>query len=86
MHTRGRSGRVTMTDQLTGTEKCLLEIPAWDFDQQMVFKLTEPVRIRSGDQLSVKCTWDNPTDTDLDWGDGTDDEMCLATLYMAPPG
>ncbi len=85
MHTLGRSGRVTLTDELTGTEQCLLDIPDWDFGRQMVFKLEDPVRVRSGDTLSVQCTWDNPTGEDVDWGDGTGDEMCLSTLYMAPP-
>ncbi|MDP6932159.1 MAG: hypothetical protein QGG40_04545 [Myxococcota bacterium] len=36
-----------------------------------------------GDTITLECTWDNPTDEDVAWGDGTSDEMCLGTMLMA---
>ena len=38
--------------------------------------------IGPGDRLKLSCFFDNPTDTAVNWGDGTTDEMCLATMYM----
>ena len=48
----------------------------------------QPVDVLPGDRLSVACTFDNteewreendlPAPTDVDWGEGTLDEMCVA--------
>ena len=40
--------------------------------------------LNAGDTLTLECTWDNPTDSDVAWGEGTSDEMCLGiTLNTA---
>jgi hypothetical protein len=39
--------------------------------------------VKKGDTLSVSCTWDNPTDEDVNWGEGTGDEMCLGTMLVS---
>ena len=36
-----------------------------------------------GDPLGLGCSWDNTTDRGIDWGDGTDDEMCLGIMLMS---
>ena len=43
----------------------------------------QPLQERGPDNLRLSCTWDNPTDDDIDWGDGTGDEMCLGTMLMS---
>jgi len=69
---------------------CLLDIPRWDFRHQEGYWLDRTVRV---DRASVTCRWDNRADNQpavkgvrkppraLRWGEGTDDEMCLAFLY-----
>ena len=42
--------------------------------------------LRSEDTLVLECTWDNNTDEDIHWGDGTGDEMCLGTMLLAVGG
>lgn len=81
MHTHGVSGRLWLTHG-DGSEECLLEIPKWDFNWQRTFVLDEPVTV-NGDTLSIQCTWDNPTDHDIVWGEGTGDEMCLGTMLWS---
>ncbi len=84
MHTLGRSARLSLR-RADGSTTCLLDIPRWDFDWQLSYAFTEPVTVEAGDAIELSCTWDNPTDRDVAWGDGTGDEMCLATMYITEP-
>jgi mono/diheme cytochrome c family protein len=96
MHTRGTSATL---DMMKGgdeaAEQCLLDIPRWDFNWQNAYRLEEPVLFEPGDQLRVTCHWNNSAENqpivdgmqvppkNLNWGEGTGDEMCLGTLYLA---
>ena len=76
---------------------CLLDIPEWDFNWQYAYEIEESVLFNPGDQLGISCEWDNsasnqhrvngqlPDPQDVDWGDGTQDEMCLGVLYITQP-
>ncbi len=65
-----------------GSETCLLDIPRWDFGWQSAYRLSEPVRFEPGDTLRLACQWDNSAgDHDVNWGEGTGDEMCLGIYY-----
>ncbi|MDC3954892.1 monooxygenase [Polyangium jinanense] len=81
MHTRGKSGslRVVRGD----AEECLVDIPSWNFHWQGSYALKAPTRFEPGDQLHLKCTWDNTEMYDINWGEGTNDEMCLGTVYVS---
>ena len=81
MHQLGQSGSVTVA-HADGTESCLVRVEDWDFNWQMSHRLAEPVLIAAGDELTVSCTFDNPTDEAVNWGEGTSDEMCLGILYL----
>ena len=82
MHTRGVSGRMAV-DRVDGTEECLIEIEDWDFDWQRTYVFDEPKTFDEGDLWKLECSWDNLTDKDMDWGDGTGDEMCLGTVMVS---
>ena len=89
MHLRGRSARVEALDDHGGAS-CLLDVPRWDFHHQEAYWLDQGVRIS---RAALTCQWDNRESAqpltngrrrpmkDLRWGEGTDDEMCLAFLY-----
>ncbi|MCP3140596.1 monooxygenase [Pyxidicoccus xibeiensis] len=83
MHTRGTRARAEIVRQ-SGTRECLLDIPRWDFHWQGGYSLQKPVQLWNGDRLNVECHWDNsaPGATDRQWGEGTDDEMCLGAFYL----
>jgi len=81
MHTLGRTARMEV-ERADGEKDCLLEIDDWDFDWQRTYAFSEPKTISPGDTWRIECSWDNPTDQDVDWGDGTGDEMCLGTVLM----
>lgn len=76
MHTHGRQIKVELNDE------CLIDIPQWDFNWQQQYFYEAPIAVRAGDRLKLTCTWDNPTDKTLRWGEGTEDEMCLNFFYF----
>ncbi|MGB0641526.1 MAG: hypothetical protein ACPGTU_19485, partial [Myxococcota bacterium] len=81
MHTRGRTGSMEI-QRTDGTNDCMIEIDDWDFDWQRSYVFEEPKLLNAGDVWHLDCSWDNPTDNDLDWGEGTGDEMCLGTALV----
>ncbi|MFO0737804.1 MAG: hypothetical protein U0270_18075 [Labilithrix sp.] len=84
MHLRGRSIQVS-----SGSD-CLLDVPRWDFHHQEGYWLERSVPVK---RATLTCQWDNRPNAqpivngkrkpshELHWGEGTDDEMCLAFLY-----
>jgi hypothetical protein len=84
MHRLGASGEASVI-RADGTVDPLVVIPEWDFDWQFSFQLAEPVDFKDGDQLSLTCTYDNngPDAVETAWGEGSDDEMCVANLYIS---
>jgi hypothetical protein len=88
MHTRGTSLRIEANPG-TPDAKILLDIPEWDFHWQGTYQYVTPIPLKAGDVLRTTCTWDNSRDSKpryIVWGEGTDDEMCLAAVTIAPPG
>ena len=81
MHTMGQSGEMRVIRQ-NGDEECLVSVPRWDFNWQTAYALAEPVTVNPGDTVRLTCTWDNPTDDDAAWGEGTGDEMCLGITLL----
>ena len=81
MHTMGRSARFSV-EHADGSESCIVQEDNWDFNWQRTYQLKQPVNVSPGDTLVLRCTWDNLTDADAAWGEGTGDEMCLATSYL----
>ena len=82
MHTLGKTARMEI-QRSSGEKDCLIEIDDWDFDWQRTYVFDEPKAVEKGDVWKLECSWDNPTDLDVDWGDGTNDEMCLGTVLMS---
>jgi Copper type II ascorbate-dependent monooxygenase, C-terminal domain len=83
MHLIGRkiSLRVERKD---GARSCLLDIPRWDFHWQGSYALKESVLMAPGDSLALECHFDNSASNakDVNWGEGTEDEMCLGFVYV----
>jgi hypothetical protein len=82
MHTRGTkvSSEIIRAD---GQSACLLNIPRWNFHWQGMYNLKQAEVLNPGDKLKVECHYDNTTSNDMNWGEGTSDEMCLATFLVS---
>lgn len=81
MHTRGTSA-ITEIVHASGESDCVLDIPSWNFHWQGSYELAAPKTIVPGDKIRLECHWNNSGATDMNWGEGTGDEMCLGTFYV----
>ncbi len=92
MHLLGKSIRI-IADAGTSGEKVLLDIPAWNFDDQRSVRLDTPVTLNPRHTLTVTCTHDQALRDRLPalagtperyvlWGEGTTDEMCLGIVLF----
>lgn len=88
-HELGTSFRFTLHPD-TPEEVVLLDIDEWDFDWQLNYLPVESIAIEPGDTIRMECSWDRSLrDPDLEpayivWADGTDDEMCFASMVTRP--
>jgi len=81
MHTRGTRA-ITSIQRLGSADECMLDIERWNFHWQGSYGFTQPKTVKPGDKLYLECHWNNPDAVDVNWGEGTGDEMCLSTFYV----
>ena len=90
MHLLGKSIKLELNPG-TPRAKTLLDVPAYNFDDQGARPLPAPVKVKPGDVMRVTCTWDATLRSKLPelkplqpryvvWGEGTSDEMCLGVV------
>ncbi|MEZ4241661.1 MAG: hypothetical protein R3F59_37050, partial [Myxococcota bacterium] len=85
MHLRGVTASASLR-RAGGGEVRLLDIPRWDFDQQLDYLFREPVLAGPDDTLVVSCTQENVDGTEaVTWGPDTSNEMCGAPLFVSAP-
>jgi len=77
------------------TEKVLLNVQSYNFDDQSATVLKSPIKVSAGDIIRVQCTFD-PTLRQkiphlkqlepryVTWGEGSSDEMCLGVIAATP--
>jgi hypothetical protein len=94
MHLLGHSIKVELNPDKPGA-RTLLDVPLYNFDDQRLRPLAQPVPVKPGDIYRVTCVHDVslrkqlPQLHDLParyvvWGDGTSDEMCLGLVTWSP--
>ena len=98
MHMLGSkiSARVNHAD---GSRSCVVDIPEYDFNWQQFYEFDPSAYFdfEPGDTVSLSCTYDNSAANqavvngqqleprDVQWGDGSLDEMCLLYLTTIEP-
>jgi hypothetical protein len=85
MHTKGTKINVQMktsASALDSSATCLIDIPRWDFHWQQLYFYEKPITLPTGGEVKLTCSWRNPTNKTVTWGEGTDDEMCLNYYYV----
>lgn len=50
---------------------------AFAFEEQQAYALAKPLELKSGDKVTTTCTYDNPTDQAVTFGENTENEMCF---------
>ncbi len=93
MHVRGKACRYELI-RGDGARTTLLDIPRYDFNWQLLYRLHEPLPLAAGDTLVFTAWYDNsaanpanpdPTKT-VRWGPQTFDEMHLGYVEYFVPG
>jgi len=80
MHNRGLGG--TRLRESTH-DRCMLSLVNWSFHWQHQYSYAQPLTLAGGDTLELTCHFDTSDDTaPVTWGEGTEDEMCIAFLYV----
>ena len=82
MHTRGAALSTERLPGGTGTPDMILDQKAFSFEAQGNFPITKSVS--PGDVMRTRCTWKNPGDTTITFGEGTSDEMCFDFVGYYP--
>lgn len=81
MHKLGVSLRVTAIQDKQ--ESCVAHADRFDFHWQGFAHYTKPIEIDRGSRLRITCTYDTlGRDNVTTWGQGSNDEMCIAFFYM----
>jgi hypothetical protein len=96
MHQLGTTISVYL-DRANGDREYLVRVPSYDFNWQREYVFEASLTAEPEDRLGIECRWNNtesyriehdmtPTEPeDVGWGEGTVDEMCIATMYMTTP-
>ena len=94
LHTLGASAKVHVL-RADGSEEVILNTPKYDFFWQRLYMLAKPITFHPGDELVVRCTWDNSEANqplidgkrkqvdEVNWGEGSMEEMCVANLFIS---
>lgn len=91
MHLRGKSFRFDI--RRDRKDETVLKVPAYDFNWQHNYKLSDPMPLADIDQLRFTATFDNSADNPFNpdpteyvtWGDQTWQEMAVAFIAVARP-
>lgn len=93
MHLRGKAARYELVNG-DGSE-ILLDIPRYDFNWQLVYRLAKPRSVHKGDSIRFTGWFDNSADNPANpdpnrtvrWGQQTEDEMHIGYVeYIVPRG
>jgi peroxiredoxin len=84
MHVRGKSFKYELT-KLDGSVETLLEVPHYDFNWQLQYRLSRPLFIPRGSIVKITAVYDNSSENHANpdpnktvrWGEQTTDEMML---------
>lgn len=82
MHKAGLSIGTTMLAGGTGPEQDVFVRPNFDFENQAQTPIHTTVK--SGDVFRSTCTYTNPTDQAIEFGENTADEMCFNFMSYYP--
>lgn len=84
MHTYG-TRILTQLSRQGGPFETIMEIPAWNFDDQPILPVPEQYQqLNPGDVLRTRCEWDTGNQ-EVFQGDASGDEMCFNTFFAYPP-
>jgi hypothetical protein len=82
MHTRGVAMSTNRMANGNGAEELVFEQKNFSFEAQENYKID--TTLHEGDVMRTRCTYKNPGDTTVGFGEGTGDEMCFDFIGYYP--
>ncbi len=82
MHVLGQSMSTERLPGGNGTPETIFEQKNFSFEAQANYPIDKSVA--PGDVIRTRCTWKNPGDTRVGFGEGTGDEMCFNFIGYYP--
>jgi hypothetical protein len=80
MHTLGRELELARADDAS----CLISVPRYEFHWQLLYFYEQAVELPVDAMLSLRCAYDTSSrEQTTFWGEGTQDEMCIAGLLVS---
>ena len=84
MHQRGRKLKVELIED-GGAPQCAADVQAWDFGWQLYYFYDQPLPLTPKSKLRITCEYDtSDAASPVLPGWGTQNEMCLAGLFVVP--
>lgn len=85
MHELGDSIRTEVArGGISGPVETLVDIPQWNFENQIYYPHEPSIEVMPGDVLRTTCSYTNDTAQDVSYGGGTGDEMCFDFALVYP--
>ena len=84
MHEFGDSIRTEIIRGGSGSPETLVDIPHWNFENQIYYPYDPSIDVTPGDILRTTCAYTNDTAQDVSFGEGTGDEMCFDFALVYP--
>ena len=83
MHQLGRAMKTELL-RSGGVTETVVDVPAFNFENQLMYFLDNEIVVNPGESLRTTCTWDNPGPAPVQFGEGTADEMCFDFVLAYP--
>ena len=85
-HAHKLANHMKFTVQKASGETIVMHNAAFDFNEQQSYALDPTVQLVTGDQVTTTCTYDNPTNQSVRFGENTENEMCFNFAAYYPMG
>jgi cytochrome c551/c552 len=83
-HAHTLANHMKFTVQRASGETELMHEGPFSFDEQGSYELKTPLDLKEGDKVITTCTYSNPTDKTITFGENTGNEMCFNFAVYYP--
>ena len=85
-HAHQTAHHMKFTLERASGEKIVMHDRDFNFEEQGLYDLKEPLVVNKGDKIVTTCTYDNDTDKTITFGENTGNEMCFNFALYYPAG
>jgi hypothetical protein len=83
MHKLGTHAKLVLTQD--GKDTVLRDAP-FSFDDQRSYPFDPPIVVKTGDKLTITCSFTNDSNQAISFGENTENEMCFNFMQVYPRG